>query len=615
MFLNCLVLLFFINFINADYVYPYQRQPSIRCPMPDNENIITRMMQRGKFVKFSCRRGFTMMGNKYATCRNGDWDVPLPICIKSGCEPLEEVRHSVKQSYHNGAWVLFFCLPRYDLVGSSVLYCDGNHWNATAPKCIDSSAQSKTSCDFEKDLCDWRQDEMHDFDWRRINTKTPSSFMNTGPPYDHTLGKNGNGYYMYIESTSRFENDTARLISPVYSESRAENGCFVFYYHMYGRHIGGLRVYQKPDRISIQDLLHLGNTGRNRFLLFEKWGNQGDFWFASVSTLLNVSDDFQIVIEGIRGNGFISDIAIDDVALLQGENCTNLRLDATPMPPTVYSSDSCVGRCSDSTVGSCGCEPYCFANSSCCRDYLEVCVFASSTEDYNSSTLELPQTQKLIASPKTTYKTTTITYSTTTPRARTRAQTTSTTAQTTSTTTQTTTTTQITSTTTRRLPTTAGTTSTTKRLVPTTQRTQKTTTRKLTTPRWTRPTARVKPLTTKLTTTITTPVPTAATTKRAPTISTTLSTTKRVMFTETMKSRQYTPPSHNLISPKPQGTNGAITAVIVLLVLGICCGILYGGYYLRTSRGSEALARLRGRATRDSEVRFLKSDVDDIDDE
>lgn len=60
--------------------------------------------------------------------------------------------------------------------------------------CLDSRKSVKTSCDFEdSDLCGWRQDQLHDFDWIRLNLRTPSSFLMTGPKYDHTLGRNGNG--------------------------------------------------------------------------------------------------------------------------------------------------------------------------------------------------------------------------------------------------------------------------------------------------------------------------------------------------------------------------------------------------------------------------------------
>ena len=38
---------------------------------------------------------------------------------------------------------------------------------------------SDPSCDFENDLCDWTQSKSDNFDWKRQQGRTPSSF--TGP--------------------------------------------------------------------------------------------------------------------------------------------------------------------------------------------------------------------------------------------------------------------------------------------------------------------------------------------------------------------------------------------------------------------------------------------------
>ncbi|RVE40566.1 hypothetical protein evm_014785 [Chilo suppressalis] len=88
------------------------------------------------------------------------------------------------------------------------------------------------------------------------------------------------------------------------------------------RYTGGLRVYQKPDSLGLEEMLRQPEGLRQKYLLFEQWGNQGDVWYGEVAQLRNFSDNFQIVVEGIRGKKFTSDIAIDDVAILQGENCT-----------------------------------------------------------------------------------------------------------------------------------------------------------------------------------------------------------------------------------------------------------------------------------------------------
>ncbi|KAI5645912.1 MAM domain, meprin/A5/mu domain-containing protein [Phthorimaea operculella] len=366
-------------------------------PHIDHGRYKVRIRQRGKLFKFQCFPTYRLVGSRYVTCRDDSWDAPLPVCVKSGCPVIPPITNGLKMPSHNGAWVVFFCYPGHQLVGSPAVYCDGRQWNGSIPACVDSTEASPLSCDFEDpNLCGWTQDELHDFDWRRLNKKTPSAFLFTGPPYDHTYGgvRNVSGYYMYIESTSRLENDTARLISPLYRSHLTKNGCFNFYYHMFGKTTGGLRVYQKPSTVPMESLHEMNDDGGQKYLLFEKWGNQGDVWYSGYSPLEDSDDDFQIVIEGIRGKSFTSDIAIDDVAILQGENCTAASEMATTPANTM--PDSCAGRCDLPATPSrsdleCGCTAVCVINESCCPDFFDVCVF-----EVTPSAAELPQTQKLV---------------------------------------------------------------------------------------------------------------------------------------------------------------------------------------------------------------------------
>lgn len=90
---------------------------------------------------------------------------------------------------------------------------------------------------------------------------------------------------MYIESSSRNENDTARLISPIYDRTTAET-CFEFYYHMYGNATGILRVYLKKESESWD--LDPGTA------IFSKSGNHGDRWLREALSLGVVDDNFQV---------------------------------------------------------------------------------------------------------------------------------------------------------------------------------------------------------------------------------------------------------------------------------------------------------------------------------
>lgn len=151
----------------------------------------------------------------------------------------------------------------------------------------ENGTRPKYFCDFEsEDICGWDHDVNHDFDWRRFRYSTPSGHVGTGPSFDHTKGEGKDGYYMYLESSSRFENDTARLISPFFDKTE-NNTCFEFYYHMYGATMGTLRVYLKKAN----DTWDFDGS----LAFFEKSGNQGDQWFRSLTSLGAVDQDFQVI--------------------------------------------------------------------------------------------------------------------------------------------------------------------------------------------------------------------------------------------------------------------------------------------------------------------------------
>ena len=54
-------------------------------------------------------------------------------------------------------------------------------------------------CDFEHNMCNWRQVSTDDFDWTRHSGPTAS--VSTGPSVDHTIGTD-KGFYVYIEASS-----------------------------------------------------------------------------------------------------------------------------------------------------------------------------------------------------------------------------------------------------------------------------------------------------------------------------------------------------------------------------------------------------------------------------
>ncbi|CAD6224056.1 GSCOCG00005459001-RA-CDS [Cotesia congregata] len=363
-----------------------------RCPPVLFPNGKVRSRGRGRIIRFNCFEGFTLVGNKYSTCVRGTWDTPTPVCVNSQCPTLATPDHALVASKYNGAILMYFCEPGHVLVGTAEIYCNGKQWNGTAPYCRDTTATAPTKCDFEKpDLCWWEQDPRHDFDWQRHNFETPSSHIGTGPTYDHTLGAGNDGYYLYIEASGRLTNDTARIISPLYNASYTDSGCFSFWYHMFGAGIGALRVYLKEE--STETLK----------LMFEKRGDQDNRWLHGLFDLPKTNSSFQIIIEGVRGINYVSDIAIDDVAILQADECTQARrIDSDTTVRSVTDDDqieiinalqSCRGRCGNipgintwttiiplSSPDACQCSLECAENSTCCPDFAEYCILGNYTK-------------------------------------------------------------------------------------------------------------------------------------------------------------------------------------------------------------------------------------------
>lgn len=114
---------------------------------------------------------------------------------------------------------------------------------------------------------------------------------------------------MFIESSApRVNGDKARLSSPVYSATPLGplgSQCVTFWYHMFGQDIGTLNVYVR--------------SGGKDQKVWSKTGNQGDKWYvASASIAAQPKALWQVVFEGIRGQNWRGDIAIDDVKITQG---------------------------------------------------------------------------------------------------------------------------------------------------------------------------------------------------------------------------------------------------------------------------------------------------------
>ncbi|XP_032302492.1 IgGFc-binding protein-like [Coturnix japonica] len=163
------------------------------------------------------------------------------------------------------------------------------------------------SCTFDVDFCEWKQAINDDFDW--IRNKGPTLSPNTGPSHDHTTG---DGYYIYLQGSQHKPGETASLVSPVCSSTGPH--CFRFWYHMYGvAETMALRVYVLHNKTST--------------LEWKEAGSKGDRWILGEVTV-HSTGNLQILLEGMIGEDFRSDVALDDLSIEQGY-CPG---DVTPAP-------------------------------------------------------------------------------------------------------------------------------------------------------------------------------------------------------------------------------------------------------------------------------------------
>ncbi|CAL1278429.1 unnamed protein product [Larinioides sclopetarius] len=342
-----------------------------RCPWIRNKlkNGRVKIRSRGRIAKFLCEPGYELAGKRFATCVRGQWNNPLPVCVSRGCHRPPHVDNAQVTMMYRGAVLVYDCLPGYTLDGGASIYCDGRRWSSEPPRCVVPTTDPQTSCDFEDpDLCGWSHDPTHNFDWKRNQFATPSGHAGTGPSFDHTFGEGKGGFYLFMEASApRAVNDTARLFSPVYP-SEYSGGCFIFWYHMFGSTTGGLRVYIKPES-------HVFGEQPPGWALY---GDQGNHWYRGNITLPRLSENFQIIIEGVRGSSYIGDTAIDDVSLNDGD-CESIGNSTDNTSETF--SDSCRGRCREfSNSSACGCNDDCVATRSCCYDFESICTKNTETE-------------------------------------------------------------------------------------------------------------------------------------------------------------------------------------------------------------------------------------------
>ncbi|MFC1476431.1 Ser-Thr-rich GPI-anchored membrane family protein [Fibrobacterota bacterium] len=152
----------------------------------------------------------------------------------------------------------------------------------------------------------WEQLSVDDLDWTVWTGPTPSRIDDppdeTGPSGDHT---SGNGNYLYTEAS--FGNNPDKkmnMVTPIFDFSNVTSAELSFWYHLFDKsaeEMGALHVDINKDGVWDENVIELS-------------GDKGDQWHEQTFDLTPYagSNRIQIRFRGVTGQGWHSDISIDD---------------------------------------------------------------------------------------------------------------------------------------------------------------------------------------------------------------------------------------------------------------------------------------------------------------
>lgn len=133
---------------------------------------------------------------------------------------------------------------------------------------------------------------------------TPS--LNTGP----SGAFSGNNYF-YTEANSGSTGDQAILTLPLINTSALTVPALQFYYHMYGANMGNLfvEVYNGTSWVAVDSII-----GQQQIAETASWTKRR-------IVLNGFPSPLQIRFIGVKGNGFLGDMSIDDVSVIEAPTC------------------------------------------------------------------------------------------------------------------------------------------------------------------------------------------------------------------------------------------------------------------------------------------------------
>lgn len=244
---------------------------------------------------------------------NAQNEIPLAYVLNGGTVVRDTARINMapgSTANHSFQQTINMSVPgSYSFDIWTELPADGNHTNdsvfnyAVASSLINVSFPDTTNFDnfltgvpgtFQDG---WANSQFDSHDWY-VNTGGTASGQ-TGPSGDNT---SGGGQYVYLEATN-FNNLEAVLYSKCFDISSLNKPEMTFSYHMSGVEMGELHVDVIINGFEIRDVIS------------PIVGDQGPNWNTNIVDLSAFKGVVKIVFRGITGNGYRSDIAVDDFSL------------------------------------------------------------------------------------------------------------------------------------------------------------------------------------------------------------------------------------------------------------------------------------------------------------
>lgn len=81
--LEIVLKIYYVIFLQAFRILSSLSQRSLlyQCQTPTLKNGQVRIRQRGRLARFTCAYSYTVYGDRFAECKSGRWDNPVPHCI------------------------------------------------------------------------------------------------------------------------------------------------------------------------------------------------------------------------------------------------------------------------------------------------------------------------------------------------------------------------------------------------------------------------------------------------------------------------------------------------------------------------------------------------------